>query len=74
MLDPYSHARDLGDCDQASTRIVMIREPVKPFAGVPIRIDNIHNGNTWIINPFSRQLSSYNSTYIAQNLLTYDQY
>lgn len=76
MLDPYFTKRDLSDCDQASTRDLLSREAVKALLpGVdPEIIDNIPTGirdNKYQYLGIYRQ---YNSTYIAKNLLTYDQY
>lgn len=76
MLDPYFTKRDLSDCDQASTRDLLSREQVKsllPWID-PTVIDNIPTGirdNKYQYLGIYRQ---YNSTYIAKNLLTYDQY
>ena len=76
MLDPYFTRRDLGDNDQASTRQLLSREQVKallPFID-PEEIDNIPTGirdNKYQYLGIYRQ---YNSTYIAKNLLTYDEY
>ena len=76
MLDPYFTRRDLGDNDQASTRQLLSREQVKallPFID-PEVIDNIPTGirdNKYQYLGIYRQ---YNSTYIAKNLLTYDEY
>jgi|SRR5579859_1236038 len=76
MLDPYFTKRDLEDCDQASTRDLLSREQVKclmPWVD-PSVIDNIPTGirdNKYQYLGIYRQ---YNSTYIAKNLLTYDQY
>lgn len=76
MLDPYFTKRDLSDCDQASTRDLLSREQVKcmlPWVD-PSVIDNIPTGirdNKYQYLGIYRQ---YNSTYIAKNLLTYDQY
>lgn len=76
MLDPYFTRRDLGDNDQASTRQLLSREQVKallPFID-PDVIDNIPTGirdNKYQYLGIYRQ---YNSTYIAKNLLTYDEY
>lgn len=76
MLDPYFTKRDLSDCDQASTRDLLSREQVKcllPWVP-PEVIDNIPTGirdNKYQYLGIYRQ---YNSTYIAKNLLTYDQY
>ena len=76
MLDPYFTKRDLSDCDQASTRDLLSREAVKALLpGVdPDIIDRIPTGirdNKYQYLGIYRQ---YNSTYIAKNLLTYDQY
>lgn len=76
MLDPYFTKRDLSDCDQASTRDLLSREFVKGLLpDVPEDvIDNIPTGirdNKYQYLGIYRQ---YNSTYIAKNLLTYDQY
>jgi hypothetical protein len=76
MLDPYFTRRDLGDCDQASTRDLLSREQVKALLPwVPEHeIDSIPTGirdNKYQYLGIYRQ---YNSTYIAKNLLTYDQY
>lgn len=76
MLDPYFTKRDLSDCDQASTRDLLSREQVKamlPWVD-PEVIDSIPTGirdNKYQYLGIYRQ---YNSTYIAQNLMTYDQY
>lgn len=76
MLDPYFTKRSLEDCDQASTRDLLSREQVKcmlPWID-PSIIDNIPTGirdNKYQYLGIYRQ---YNSTYIAKNLLTYDQY
>lgn len=76
MLDPYFTKRDLSDCDQASTRDLMSKEQVKamlPWVD-PETIDMIPTGirdNKYQYLGIYRQ---YNSTYIAKNLLTYDQY
>lgn len=76
MLDPYFTKRDLSDCDQASTRDLLSRDQVKcmlPWID-PSIIDNIPTGirdNKYQYLGIYRQ---YNSTYIAKNLLTYDQY
>jgi hypothetical protein len=76
MLDPYFTKRDLSDCDQASTRDLLSRELVKSMLPwiEPEVIDNLPTGirdNKYQYLGIYRQ---YNSTYIAQNLLTYDQY
>jgi hypothetical protein len=76
MLDPYFTRRDLGDCDQASTRDLLSRDQVKALLPwVPENeIDSIPTGirdNKYQYLGIYRQ---YNSTYIAKNLLTYDQY
>lgn len=76
MLDPYFTRRDLGDCDQASTRDLLSKDQVKALLPwVPEhQIDNIPTGirdNKYQYLGIYRQ---YNSTYIAKNLLTYDQY
>lgn len=76
MLDPYFTRRDLGDADQASTRQLLSREQVKallPFVDPQI-IDTLPTGirdNKYQYLGIYRQ---YNSTYIAKNLLTYDEY
>lgn len=76
MLDPYLTKRSLEDCDQASMRDLLSREQVKamlPWVD-PSVIDNIPTGirdNKYQYLGIYRQ---YNSTYIAKNLLTYDQY
>lgn len=76
MLDPYFTKRDLSDCDQASTRDLLSKEMVKamlPWID-PEEIDSIPTGirdNKYQYLGIYRQ---YNSTYIAQNLVTYDQY
>lgn len=74
MLDPYFTKRDLSDCDQASTRDLLSREQVKamlPWID-PSVIDNIPTGIR--DNKYLGIYRQYNSTYIAKNLLTYDQY
>lgn len=76
MLDPYFTKRDLSDCDQASTRDLLSKDLVKamlPWIDESI-IDNIPCGirdNKYQYLGIYRQ---YNSTYIAKNLVTYDQY
>ena len=76
MLDPYFTKRDLSDCDQASTRDLLSKEQVKsllPWLD-PAEIDAIPTGirdNKYQYLGIYRQ---YNSTYIAKNLVTYDQY
>ena len=76
MLDPYFTKRDLSDCDQASTRDLLSKEQIKsmlPFID-PSVIDNLPTGirdNKYQYLGIYRQ---YNSTYIAKNLCTYDQY
>ncbi len=76
MLDPYFTKRDLSDCDQASTRDLLSKEQIKAMLpGVdPSVIDNLPTGirdNKYQYLGIYRQ---YNSTYIAKNLCTYDQY
>jgi hypothetical protein len=76
MLDPFFTKRDLSDCDQAATRDLLGRDQVKSLLpGVdPREIDLIPTGirdNKYQYLGIYRQ---YNSTYIAKNLLTYDQY
>lgn len=76
MLDPYFTKRDLSDCDQASTRDLLSKEQIKsilPWID-PEVIDNLPTGirdNKYQYLGIYRQ---YNSTYIAKNLCTYDQY
>lgn len=76
ILDPYFTKRDLSDCDQAATRDLLSRDQVKallPWVD-PSVIDNIPTGirdNKYQYLGIYRQ---YNSTYIAKNLLTYDQF
>ncbi|MFI0477787.1 MAG: hypothetical protein ACH349_01490 [Candidatus Rhabdochlamydia sp.] len=76
MLDPYFTKRDLSDCDQASTRDLLSKEQIKsmlPWID-PMFIDNLPTGirdNKYQYLGIYRQ---YNSTYIAKNLCTYDQY
>lgn len=76
MLDPYFTKRDLSDCDQASTRDLLSKEQVKamlPWIDTEV-IDSIPTGirdNKYQYLGIYRQ---YNSTYIAKNLVTYDQY
>jgi hypothetical protein len=76
MLDPYFTKRDLSDCDQASTRDLFSKEQVKSLLPwiEPERIDSIPTGirdNKYQYLGIYRQ---YNSTYIARNLVTYDQH
>lgn len=76
MLDPYFTKRDLSDCDQASTRDLLSKEQIKALLpGVDATIiDNLPTGirdNKYQYLGIYRQ---YNSTYIAKNLCTYDQY
>ena len=76
MLDPYFTKRDLSDCDQASTRDLLSKEQIKallPWID-PSVIDMLPTGirdNKFQYLGIYRQ---YNSTYIAKNLCTYDQY
>lgn len=76
MLDPYFTKRDLSDCDQASTRDLLSKEQIKsllPWVD-PAVIDQLPTGirdNKYQYLGIYRQ---YNSTYIAKNLCTYDQY
>jgi len=76
MIDPYFTKRDLSDCDQASTRDLLSKEQIKallPFVD-PSIIENLPTGirdNKYQYLGIYRQ---YNSTYIAKNLCTYDQY
>lgn len=76
MLDPYFTKRDLSDCDQASTRDLLSKEQIKallPWVDASV-IDNLPTGirdNKYQYLGIYRQ---YNSTYIAKNLCTYDQY
>ncbi len=76
MLDPYFTKRDLSDCDQASTRDLLSKEQIKallPWIDESV-IDNLPTGirdNKYQYLGIYRQ---YNSTYIAKNLCTYDQY
>lgn len=76
MLDPYFTKRDLSDCDQASTRDLLSKEQIKAMLPwiEPSVIDQIPTGlrdNKYQYLGIYRQ---YNSTYIAKNLCTYDQY
>lgn len=76
MLDPYFTRRDLGDCDQASTRDLLSRDQVKallPWVSEQ-EIDNIPTGVRDNKYQYLGVYKQYNSTYIAKNLLTYDQY
>lgn len=76
MLDPYFTKRNLADCDQASTRDLLSKEAIKalmPWVD-PKVIDDLPTGirdNKYQYLGIYRQ---YNSTYIAKNLCTYDQY
>lgn len=76
MLDPYFTKRDLSDCDQASTRDLLSKEAIKallPWVDAKV-IDDLPTGirdNKYQYLGIYRQ---YNSTYIAKNLCTYDQY
>lgn len=76
MMDPYFTKRDLSDCDQASTRDLLSKEAIKallPWVDPKI-IDDLPTGirdNKYQYLGIYRQ---YNSTYIAKNLCTYDQY
>ena len=76
MFDPYFTKRDLSDCDQASTRDLLSKEQIKSMLPwvEPSIIDNLPTGirdNKYQYLGIYRQ---YNSTYIAKNLCTYDQY
>jgi hypothetical protein len=76
MIDPYFTKRDLSDCDQCSTRDLLSKEQIKglmPWIN-PEEIDQLPTGirdNKYQYLGIYRQ---YNSTYIAKNLCTYDQY
>lgn len=76
MLDPYFSKRDFSDCDRCSIRDLLSREQVKsllPFIDPKI-IDQLPTGirdNKYTYLGLYRQ---FNSSYIAKNLLTYDQY
>ena len=76
LLDPFFTKRDLSDCDQASTRDLLSKEHIKsllPWVD-PAIIDQLPTGirdNKYQYLGIYRQ---YNSTYIAKNLCTYDQY
>lgn len=76
LIDPYFTKRDLSDCDQCSTRDLLSKEQIKallPWVD-PTVIDNLPTGirdNKYQYLGLYRQ---YNSTYIAKNLCTYDQY
>lgn len=76
MIDPYFTKRDLSDCDQCSTRDLLSKEQIKallPWVDETV-IDNLPTGirdNKYQYLGIYRQ---YNSTYIAKNLCTYDQY
>lgn len=76
MIDPYFTKRDLSDCDQVSTRDLLSKEQIKamlPWVD-PFIIDGLPTGirdNKYQYLGIYRQ---YNSTYIAKNLCTYDQY
>lgn len=76
ILDPYFTKRDLSDCDQVGTRDLLSRNSVQallPWVD-PKMIDMLPTGirdNKYQYLGIYRQ---YNSTYIAKNLLTYDQY
>jgi len=76
MLDPFFTTRNLDTCDQASTRDLLSRDQVKALLPDidPSIIDSIPTGirdNKYQYLGLYRQ---YNSTYIAKNLLTFDQY
>lgn len=76
IVDPYFTKRDLSDADQCATRDLLSRNHVEallPWVDPKI-IENIPTGirdNKYQYLGIYRQ---YNSTYIAKNLLTYDQY
>lgn len=76
MIDPYFTKRDFSDCDQCSTRDLLSKEQIKallPWVN-PTEIDMLPTGirdNKFQYLGIYRQ---YNSTYIAKNLCTYDQY
>lgn len=76
MFDPYFTKRDLSDCDQVATRDLVSKEQIKsllPWISDEV-IDNLPTGirdNKFQYLGIYRQ---YNSTYIAKNLCTYDQY
>ncbi len=76
MLDPYFTKRDLSDCDQASTRDLLSKEQIKsmlPWVD-PMTIDNLPTGIRDNKYQYLGVYRQYNSTYIAKNLCTYDQY
>lgn len=76
ILDPYFTKRDLSDCDKVATRDLLGRGAIKALLPnvSPEIIDNIPPGirdNKFQYLGIYRQ---YNSSYIAKNLLTYDQF
>lgn len=76
ILDPYFSKRDLSDCGRAATRDLFSREEVKallPFID-PAVIDGLPTGLRDNKFQYLGIYTQYNSTYIAKNLLTYDQY
>lgn len=76
ILDPYFSKRDLSDCSRAATRDLFSREEVKallPFVD-PSVIDGLPTGLRDNKFQYLGIYTQYNSTYIAKNLLTYDQY
>jgi len=76
ILDPYFSKRDLSDCARAATRDLFSREEVKallPFID-PSIIDGLPTGLRDNKFQYLGIYTQYNSTYIAKNLLTYDQY
>lgn len=76
ILDPYFTKRDLSDCDQAATRDLLGRDYIKallPFVD-PEVIDNIPAGIRDNKYQYLGLYQSYQSMYLAKNLLTYDQY
>lgn len=76
IVDPYFTKRDLSDCDQAATRDLLGRDNVKALLPNvdPDLIDQIPTGIRDHKYPYYGAYRQYNSTYIAKNLLTYDQY
>lgn len=76
ILDPYFTKRDLSDCDQAATRDLLGRDYIKALLPSvdPEVIENIPAGIRDNKYQYLGLYQSYQSMYLAKNLLTYDQY
>lgn len=76
ILDPYFTKRDLSDCSQAATRDLLSRDEVKALLPNvdPAIIDQIPTGIRDNKFQYYGVYKLYNSSYLAKNILTYDQH